>query len=126
LSVAPRQKNYDVGYGKPPVPTRWKPGQSGNPRNKRQKHTSFAAVVDACLAASVDIVEGDRLWTLTVFQAINLQLLRKLQEGDPRALSALRKYHHYADPNPERQREFIVIGGLPRREHDAKKPSRVL
>jgi hypothetical protein len=124
--VAPRPKNYDVGYGKPPVPTRWKPGQSGNPHNKRKKHTSFAAMVDACLAASVDMVEGDRLRTLTVFQAINLQLLRKLQEGDPRALSALRKYHHYADPNPERQREFIVIGGLPRREHDAKKPGRVL
>jgi hypothetical protein len=124
--VPPGRTNYDVGYGKPPVATRWKPGQSGNPHNKRRKHTSLAAVVDACLAASVDIVEGDRLRTLTVYQAITLQLLRKLQEGDPRALSALRKYLHYADPNPEGQREFIVIGGLPRREHDAKKPSRVL
>jgi Family of unknown function (DUF5681) len=126
LSMLPNRREYDVGYGKPPVATRWKPGQSGNPHNKRRKHTSLAAVVDACLAASVDIVEGDRLRTLTVYQAITLQLLRKLQEGDPRALSALRKYLHYADPNPERQREFIVIGGLPRREHDAKKPSRVL
>jgi hypothetical protein len=55
-----------------------------------------------------------------------LQLLRKLEQGDRRALSALRKYRHYADPNPERQREFIAIGGLPRREHDTRKPSRVL
>jgi hypothetical protein len=124
--MPPGRANYDVGYGKTPVATRWKPGQSGNSHNKRQKHTSYAAVVDACLAASVDIVEGDRLQTLTVFQAISLQLLRKLQEGDPRALSALRKYQQYADSNPERQREFIVIGELPRREHDAKRPSRVL
>jgi hypothetical protein len=124
--MLPNRKEYDVGYGKPPVATRWKPGQSGNPHNKRHKHTSLAAVVDACLAASVDIIDGAGLRTISLFEGIILQLLRKLQEGDPRALSALRKYQHYADPNPERQREFIVIGGLPRREHDSKKPGRVL
>src|SRR5947209_16766407 len=122
----PRRTNYDVGYGKPPVETRWKPGQSGNPHKKRKKQQDLAGLVDACLGASVDIIDGDRPRTITVGHAIVLQLVRKLQEGDPRALPVLRKYQEYADPNPETQREFIVKGGLPRREHDAKKPSRVL
>jgi hypothetical protein len=32
---------YDVGYGKPPVQGRFKPGQSGNPCGKRKSHGNF-------------------------------------------------------------------------------------
>jgi hypothetical protein len=122
----PGRTNYVVGYGKPPVETRWQPGQSGNPDKTRKKPRDLAGLVDACLRAPVDIIEGGRPRTVTVYRAILLQLLRKAQECDPRALSAVRRYDAYADPNPERQREIIVKGGLPRREHDARKPSRVL
>jgi Family of unknown function (DUF5681) len=122
----PRRTNYDVGYGKPPVETRWQPGQSGNPHQKRKKQQDLAGLVDACLRAPVDIIEGGRPRTVTVYRAILLQLTQKVQECDPRALPVLSKYQAYADPNPERQREIIVKGGLPRREHDARKPSRVL
>ena len=34
LSVRPASADYAVGYGKPPVSTRFKPGQSGNPRGR--------------------------------------------------------------------------------------------
>lgn len=36
LTLPPRSSDYDVGYGKPPVATRFKPGQSGNPRGRRK------------------------------------------------------------------------------------------
>jgi hypothetical protein len=34
LSIRPNNPVYDVGYGKPPATTRFKPGQSGNPRGR--------------------------------------------------------------------------------------------
>lgn len=34
---AQNKQSYEVGYGKPPVHTRWKPGQSGNPGGRPLK-----------------------------------------------------------------------------------------
>lgn len=34
LAIRPNNPVYDVGYGKPPATTRFKPGQSGNPRGR--------------------------------------------------------------------------------------------
>ncbi len=36
LTLPPRSADYDVGYCKPPVASRFKPGQSGNPRGSRK------------------------------------------------------------------------------------------
>ena len=44
-------KEYDVGYGKTPVETRWKPGQSGN--YKRRK--SFATLFDKAIKKIAEI-----------------------------------------------------------------------
>ena len=36
-----RYRHYEIGYGKPPVATRFKPGQSGNPRGlSKGSHTT--------------------------------------------------------------------------------------
>ena len=32
----PLGSKYEVGYGKPPKRTQWKPGQSGNPKGKKK------------------------------------------------------------------------------------------
>ena len=52
----PRQ-NYEVGKGRPPVATRWKVGQSGNPNGRPKKGTSLDDVVDAVLKQKVAIRE---------------------------------------------------------------------
>ena len=36
LLKSPEQETYDVGYGKPPVSTQFKPGTSGNPKGRRK------------------------------------------------------------------------------------------
>src|SRR5687768_13386603 len=36
LTLPARPGDYEVGYAKPPVATRFKPGQSGNPRGRRK------------------------------------------------------------------------------------------
>jgi Family of unknown function (DUF5681) len=38
-------KDYKVGYGRPPEHSRFKRGQSGNPRGRPRKHRNFRTVL---------------------------------------------------------------------------------
>ena len=38
-------RDYEVGYGKPPVHSRFKPGQSGNPKGRRTRKTEPASLL---------------------------------------------------------------------------------
>lgn len=52
---------YDVGYGKPPQRTRYKPGISGNPRGRpRRRSLSLAEIIDQVLGTPVTFSEKGR------------------------------------------------------------------
>ena len=40
------EQRYEVGRGKPPVHTRWKPGQSGNPGGRPKHSRNFGTIVE--------------------------------------------------------------------------------
>ncbi len=55
--------DYEVGYGKPPVATRFKPGQSGNPKGARRKvppNNLAEAVQAALLKRQTVMIDGKR------------------------------------------------------------------
>ena len=54
-----------VGYGRPPVATRFKPGMSGNPSGKRKAKPSLSQRLDRILAESVSVTEGGRSKRMT-------------------------------------------------------------
>ena len=47
--------NSPVGYGRPPVHTRFKAGQSGNPRGRRKGQRNVHTVVDEALSQRITI-----------------------------------------------------------------------
>jgi hypothetical protein len=47
--------NYEVGYRKPPQHTRFKPGQSGNPRGRPKPDKSLGAALNDALKAKVKL-----------------------------------------------------------------------
>jgi hypothetical protein len=49
-----------VGYGRPPRSTRFKPGQSGNPKGRPKGVQSLGAILDKALAARVSVQENGR------------------------------------------------------------------
>lgn len=49
-------KEYDVGYGKPPVNTRFKKGQSGNPKGRPKGSTSLHTLINTVLAQKVPVM----------------------------------------------------------------------
>ena len=81
------KRDYEVGRGKPPVHTRFKKGQSGNPRGPRPKNLS-ALLLDALNEKVVVTIDGERR-EITKREAIVTQLVNKSTAADLRATKML-------------------------------------
>jgi hypothetical protein len=77
---------YDVGYGKPPVHSRFKPGQSGNPAGRRKGTRNLATDVRAMLELSVLLKEGGGTRKISTQEAALMKVREKALQGDIRAL----------------------------------------
>ena len=64
------EDGYEVGYGEPPKNTRFKPGQSGNPRGRRRGQRNLKTVVQEVLREKITIREGERTRTISRLDAI--------------------------------------------------------
>jgi len=64
-----------VGYGKPPVHTRFKKGQSGNPKGRRKGQRNVHTVVDEALSQRITIREGNRTRSVTKLDAVILTMV---------------------------------------------------
>ena len=81
------KRDYEVGRGKPPVHTRFKKGQSGNPRGPRPKNLP-ALLVEALNEKVVVTIDGERR-EITKRQAVATQLVNKSTGADLRATKML-------------------------------------
>lgn len=79
-------KDYKVGKGKPPKATRFKAGQSGNPKGRPKGRRNLATEIDEVLTASVPISENGRKRRVTSRMAALMKLRKKALEGDARAM----------------------------------------
>lgn len=77
--------DYEVGYGRPPLATRFKPGQSGNPKGKPKGARNLATEFNEELKTKVTIQENGRTRQITKAQALAKQHVNKAVSGDPRS-----------------------------------------
>lgn len=86
----PRREDddYEVGYRKPPVHSRFPKGKSGNPSGRPRKKT-LAEVVDAALHEPVVVTENGKRKTITKLEAMTKQLVNKGASGDARVAKML-------------------------------------
>jgi hypothetical protein len=85
--MADDEQDYKVGHGRPPLRTRFKKGQSGNPGGRRKKHMP-ALLADALNETVVVTVDGERR-EITKREAIVHQLVNKSTTADLRATKML-------------------------------------
>lgn len=77
---------YDVGYGKPPKHTRFKTGESGNPRGRPRGARGLKGLLKEELGKKVTIQEEGKQIKLTKQELVIKQLLNKAGKGDLRAM----------------------------------------
>jgi Family of unknown function (DUF5681) len=77
---------YRVGYRRPPLETRFKPNQSGNPKGRPRRPQSFHAVVEEVLEEKVEIRVGDRILRMSNRHALVRTAVRRALNGDPKLL----------------------------------------
>jgi Family of unknown function (DUF5681) len=83
------RNNSETGYGKPPVNTRFKKGQSGNPKGRPKGSRSFTSSAYRVLQERVTINEGGRRKTVTKLDAALKQIANKAASGDANTLRLL-------------------------------------
>lgn len=81
--------DYEIGYGRPPKHTRFKKGQSGNPKGRPKGQRNFKTDVMETLKAPVHLKESGRPRTVSTQKAGLLRLREKALSGDVRALDRL-------------------------------------
>lgn len=82
-------ETVEVGYGRPPQHTRFRPGVSGNPRGRPRQSRNFSTVMNEELNQTVAVREGGKVRRLPKRVAIAKGLLNKVLQGDPRAATLL-------------------------------------
>lgn len=87
-----KTSDYDVGYGKPPRGSRFKPGQSGNPKGRPRGSKSFARLLLEELNSRITINENGVLRRITKLDAVVKQYVNKAMRGDHRVLKPLLGY----------------------------------
>jgi hypothetical protein len=97
----PPDKGYEVGYGRPPKQTQFKPGRSGNPKGRPPKSKNVETLIKNELDAKVTIKEAGRELRITKREAIVKQLVNSALRGDPRKLLLMLKYiEKLQEPDP--------------------------
>jgi hypothetical protein len=103
------EEDEKVGYGRPPMKNRWKPGESGNkPRNTARKPNPLE-LLERKLAERITITSKGEDRKVSKLEAILLQLYTKMLSGDRRALAVLTKYEKFGALNSKKAVEFVFV-----------------
>jgi transcriptional regulator NrdR family protein len=81
--------NRKVGYRNPPAASRFRKGQSGNPKGRPKGRLNFETVLQATVREKVVIKENGVRKTITKLEAALKQLVNKAASGDSRATAQM-------------------------------------
>ena len=102
------QREPAANYRKPPEHTRFKKGQSGNPRGRPAKN--LPALLAAALNEKVTVTENGKRRQVTKREAVIAQLVNKSASAELRAtktlIDMLRDIEKRADPAPAEKNPF--------------------
>jgi hypothetical protein len=92
-----QQRDDQVGYAKPPHGTRFRKGQSGNPRGRAPGAKSLKRVLADALNELVIVNENGRRRKISKRQVFIKQLVNQAAKGDWRAAKLLLDMHMHGD-----------------------------
>jgi Family of unknown function (DUF5681) len=96
------RSDYEVGYGRPPRETRFRPGQSGNPTGSRKGSKTIGARLRELMNSKVTVTEQGRPRRISRLDVMLRQLTNDAMRGDQRALKLLMEFLHRYGAEVER------------------------
>ena len=96
--------DYEVGYGKPPEATRFKKGQSGNPRGRAKGKPDIKSILEAMVQQQLTVTRNGRQQKISSLEAMLQKNYHKALQADARAFAAflaLLAQYGVAMPKPE-------------------------
>jgi hypothetical protein len=83
------REGYEVGYGRPPMHSRFKTGVSGNLRGRPRRSKQIEHLIQKELDEKIVIKEGGRDRTITKREAIIKQFVNRAIKGDSKPLQMM-------------------------------------
>jgi len=77
--------DYQVGYKRPPLHTRFKPGQSGNPKGRRAGRPNHKTTIERVMNEKVPVRQGEKTRQMSKFEAMLQAQTMKGMKGDARS-----------------------------------------
>src|SRR5689334_15910670 len=109
--------DYQVGYKHPPLQTRFKPGQSGNPKGRPLGRPNAKTTVARVMNEKVSVREGDKTRHMTKFEAMLQTQTMKGMKGDARSagmvVNVMTRTGHLKDQDDETAIESAKRGAPP-------------
>ena len=81
--------NPAVGYGQPPMASRFKPGTSGNPKGRPKGSKNLRTLVEDAMMASIPLQEGEKTRRVSKFEGVVLRQLQSALKGNDKAALAV-------------------------------------
>ena len=94
--------DYEVGRGRPPRSSQFKPGQSGNPGGRKKGSRNFRTIVLEVLDSEIELTEGGRTRRVPMIEALMLRQVQEGLRGHLRAIDSLiDRYERHASQEVE-------------------------
>jgi hypothetical protein len=93
-SASDNAAHVPVGYGQPPLASRFKPGTSGNAKGRPKGSKNLKTLIREAMTASISIQEGEKTRRVTKLEGVVLRQLQSALKGSDRAALAVIKMAH--------------------------------
>jgi len=100
---------YRVGYRKPPPHTRFRKGQSGNPKGRPKRSENFARLARRTLNERIVIRENGERRSISKLEAVLKQLINRAATGDARAIRHVIKLQPLIAQHDEAADEKVIV-----------------
>src|SRR4030081_3504796 len=91
-----------VGFKNPPVHSRFKKGQSGNPFGRRKGSKNTTDLILKTLQKTVPVVTNGKKRSINVLEAMLTRLVHSGLQGNPQAIRAVLQLVQYAQADAAR------------------------
>jgi hypothetical protein len=116
MSNSDDNDDYDVGYKKPPKKTRFRKGQSGNPKGRPKETIDMQTSMDKVMNRKISVTEQGIERTITVAEAILTRLASDALKRDVRAAKLLFDKWMALNPVSENEKDApelnLILNGI--------------